>query len=53
MRAILGENAAQLYGFDLAKLAPLAERYGPTPAEVATPLAPEEIPKNTHTGAFR
>ena len=32
MRAILGENAARLYGFDLAKLEPLAAQYGPTPA---------------------
>ncbi|MGH7287962.1 MAG: amidohydrolase family protein, partial [Myxococcota bacterium] len=51
-RAILGENAARLYGFDLAKLQPWADAHGPTPAEVAVPLAPEEFPKNSHTGAF-
>ena len=53
VRAILGENAAKLYGFDLAKLEPLAAQYGPTPQEVATPLPPSEIPQNVHTNAFR
>jgi hypothetical protein len=53
VRAILGENAARLYGFDLEKLAPLASRFGPTPEEVATPLPAEEIPRNVHTNAFR
>jgi predicted TIM-barrel fold metal-dependent hydrolase len=52
-RAILGENAARLYRFDLEKLAPLAARFGPTPAEIATPLPPDEIPQNVHTNAFR
>jgi predicted TIM-barrel fold metal-dependent hydrolase len=53
VRAILGENAARLYGFDLEKLAPLAARFGPKPDEVGTPLPPEEIPRNVHTNAFR
>ena len=39
LRRVLGENAAALYGFDLAALAPIAARLGPTVAEVATPLA--------------
>lgn len=52
-RAILGENAAQLYGFDLAKLAPLAARFGPTPEELSVPLPPGEIPRDTHSNAFR
>ncbi len=34
LRAILGTNAAQAYGFDLAILGPIAERVGPTFAEV-------------------
>jgi hypothetical protein len=50
---MLGENAAALYGFDLEKLAPLAARFGPTPAEVATPLAHEEIATGTMSGAFQ
>jgi hypothetical protein len=52
VRAILGENAARLYGFDLTKLRPWADKHGPTPDEVAVPLTPEEFPKNVHTGAF-
>jgi predicted TIM-barrel fold metal-dependent hydrolase len=39
VRLILGENAARVYGFDLAKLRPIAERVGPTVKEVATPLS--------------
>ncbi|NQZ95915.1 MAG: amidohydrolase [Myxococcales bacterium] len=31
---ILGGNAAEFYGFDLDKLAPIAERIGPTPEEL-------------------
>jgi len=52
VRAMLGENAAKLYGFDLEALAPIAARIGPTPEEVAVPLAPEEFPKDTMTMAF-
>ncbi len=53
VRRMLGLNAAELYDFDLEKLAPLAARFGPTPDEIARPLPAEEIPQNTHTGAFR
>jgi hypothetical protein len=53
VRAILGGNAAKLYDFDLGKLQPIADRVGPTPEEVATPLPKEEIPQNVHTNAFR
>jgi predicted TIM-barrel fold metal-dependent hydrolase len=35
---ILGGNAARVYGFDLAKLAPIADRVGPTVAELQEPL---------------
>ena len=37
-RAILSENAAAVYGFDLEALAPVAERIGPRVDEVHTPL---------------
>jgi predicted TIM-barrel fold metal-dependent hydrolase len=37
-RAMLGGNAAALYGFDIDMLAPIAERVGPTVSEIATPL---------------
>jgi predicted TIM-barrel fold metal-dependent hydrolase len=38
MRAILAGNAAELYDFDLDKLAPLAAKVGPTVAELHEPL---------------
>ncbi len=38
LRAILGETAAAVYGFDLEALAPFVAQYGPTVAELATPL---------------
>lgn len=44
VRAMVGENAARVYGFDLDALAPLADELGPSPADVATPLAPSDIP---------
>ena len=44
LRMMLGENAANLYGFDLDALAPLAERYGPTVDELRRPL--EQLPEN-------
>lgn len=39
---MLTHNAAKLYDFDLDALAPLAEKVGPTVAEVATPI--DEVP---------
>ena len=50
MRAVLGGNAAELYGFDLDRLAPLAASHGPTVDQVATPLA--EIPAKATSPAF-
>ncbi|HEY8545092.1 MAG TPA: amidohydrolase family protein [Acidimicrobiales bacterium] len=38
LRRILAENTAELYGFDLDALAPLAAQHGPTVREIATPL---------------
>jgi predicted TIM-barrel fold metal-dependent hydrolase len=38
MQKILAENTAELYEFDLAKLAPLAAAHGPTVEELAVPL---------------
>ena len=42
--AMVGGNAAALYGFDLDALAPVAARVGPTIDEIAQPLLPEDIP---------
>jgi predicted TIM-barrel fold metal-dependent hydrolase len=44
VRAMVGLNAAEVYGFDLDALTPLAAEFGPSPAEVAEPLAPGDIP---------
>ncbi len=51
MRQILGGVAAGLYGFDMAKLAPYAEKYGPTVAELAEPLT--ELPENPNDALLR
>src|SRR6478752_3074286 len=47
---MVGLNAAEVYGFDLDALAPVAERVGPTVAEVAVPL--DEIPADSRSIAF-
>ncbi len=44
VQQMVGGNAAQLYGFDIAVLAEEAGRVGPTHAEIAQPLAHTEIP---------
>lgn len=38
LRKVLAENAAGVYHIDLAALQPIADRIGPTVAEIATPL---------------
>ena len=53
VRAMLGGNAAKLYGFDLEKLAPIVDRIGPRPSEVSVPLSEDEFPEKTMTNAFR
>ena len=50
LRTILAENAAKVYGFDLAALAPLAAEYGPSVEQIATPL--ETIPDGAVSPAF-
>jgi Amidohydrolase len=51
LHAILAGNAAKLYDFDLAALAPAAEEFGPTVAEIAEPL--EELPENANMALIR
>lgn len=48
--AMLGTNAARVYGFDLARLAPLAARVGPAVSEIAAPL--DEVPPDATSPAF-
>jgi predicted TIM-barrel fold metal-dependent hydrolase len=51
-RLILGETAVAVFGLDRSALVPIAQRIGPTPSEVATPLTPDELPLG-RGGAFR
>ncbi len=44
VQAMLGGNAAKLYGFDFDRLSVLAERIGPRRADVAEGLSPADIP---------
>jgi predicted TIM-barrel fold metal-dependent hydrolase len=48
--AILGGNAARVYGFDLAKLDALAARVGPTVSEIDEPL--KEAPADATSPTF-
>jgi predicted TIM-barrel fold metal-dependent hydrolase len=52
VQLIVGGNAAALYGFDLAALAPIAARVGPSVTEVATPVDPADIPADAHCEAL-
>jgi len=51
VRMMLGENAAALYGFDLAALRPAAARVAVLPAAVAQPL--DEIPADVTSPNLR
>ncbi len=51
VRMMLGENAAKLYGFDLAALRPAAEEAAITPSLVAKPL--DEIPADSTCITFQ
>jgi len=47
---VLSGTAAEVYDFDLAALAPIAARVGPTVEEIAVPL--DEVPKDSGSPAF-
>ncbi len=46
VQAMVGGNAARVYGFDLDALGGLADKHGPTVAEVAVPLDVDQIPSD-------
>lgn len=46
VRAILGGNAAGVYGFDLEALAKIADRVGPDPADIHSGPTEEDMAKN-------
>ncbi len=50
LRRVLSENAAALYGFDIDRLRPIADRVGPTIGELAVPY--EGIPEGNRSPAF-
>jgi predicted TIM-barrel fold metal-dependent hydrolase len=50
VRAMVGGNAARVYGFDLDALAPLAARVGPTVDELTEPYA--GVPEGNRSPAF-
>ena len=45
LRRILGENAMGVWGFDADLLRAVADRVGPTVADLSTPISIDEIPK--------
>jgi predicted TIM-barrel fold metal-dependent hydrolase len=45
LRRILGLNACRVFGFDRAQLQEVADRVGPTVADLSTTVTMEEIPK--------
>jgi hypothetical protein len=51
VQTMLAGTAAKLYGFDLAALKPLADKYGPRVADVARPLT--ELPENPNQALVR
>ncbi|MCO5306588.1 MAG: amidohydrolase [Acidimicrobiia bacterium] len=51
VRKVLTENPAELYGFDVDALAPVAERIGPTVAEIAQPVT--ELPAEANMALLR
>ena len=52
-RKVLGENAAEVYNFDLEALRPLAQAVGPTPAQIETPLPKADVPRDSMCYLFQ
>lgn len=53
VRAMTSEVATAVYGFDLDFLQTVADRVGPKVADVATPVADVEVPRNKMSPTFR
>jgi hypothetical protein len=51
VQQMLAGTAAELYGFDLDKLRPLADRVGPLVSEVAKPL--DQLPAEPNQALLR
>ena len=52
-RKVLGLNAAELYKFDVDKLMPLAQQFGPTAEQIETPLPKDDIPRDSGCYLFQ
>jgi predicted TIM-barrel fold metal-dependent hydrolase len=52
VRTMTSRNAEAVYGFDLDALQHVADRIGPTPEEIATPLSADELPGNAMSTAL-
>src|SRR5262249_7760191 len=52
VQKIVGGNAAQVYGFDLDALTPLANKIGPTVPEIAEPMEAGDLPEDDHCETF-
>ena len=52
MRLMLSDTAAGVYGFDIKALQPIANRVGPTVAELQIPFEVSEYPKDSTCNAF-
>ncbi|HEX3980184.1 MAG TPA: amidohydrolase family protein, partial [Acidimicrobiales bacterium] len=48
----VGGNAAELYGFDLEALAPLAAAFGPSVEDISTPIDAADYPSASTSNAF-
>jgi hypothetical protein len=51
-RKLLGETAARCYGFDLEALQPIAERVGPTPADLGQDATRRTDPAEVHAARW-
>jgi hypothetical protein len=47
VRTMTSTSAAEVYGLDLDFLQTVADEIGPTVEELATPVSPEELPKES------
>jgi hypothetical protein len=52
VRTMTSTSAAEVYGCDLDALQVIADEIGPTVAEVATPVAPEELPHESMSASI-
>jgi predicted TIM-barrel fold metal-dependent hydrolase len=53
IRAIVGGNAARIFGFDVDALRPIADRLGPTVEELSSPLPDANLPPFALSDTFQ